>query len=292
MPPSEDEPVVLSAGCKVNLFLRVTGRREDGYHTLESLFWPLPLPSDTLEISRASGKGLRFSCSDHALETPDNSIVKAYEAYAAATAFAPAISVFLRKNIPHGAGLGGGSSDAAALLVFLNTLARSENANPLDAQALEELGARLGADVPFFFHNTPSMVRGIGEHITPAPRSVVDGLRGIHLVLVCPDVRVSTAWAFGAWDEKHFPDLTNGNEKDTSPLVHGLPVHNDLCCVVFERYPELEKILASLGGTPADAVCMSGTGSSIFGLFAERDLAEHAVRFFQHSGERVFHHVL
>lgn len=285
---------VLTAGCKVNLFLRITGRREDGYHLLESLFWPLALPCDTLTVARTGGTGLRFSCDDPALETPGNLVFKAYETFARATRFAPGLDVFLRKNIPYGAGLGGGSSDAAALLLHLNMLAETEKKS-LPPGELGILGARLGADIPFFLHNRPSMVRGIGEIIEPLPLrgKSVPPLAGLHLVLLCPRIRVATAWAFSAWDEKHHSgNLTNGNGEDSSPLVRGIRVRNDLCEVVFHRYPELRQYHALLESFGALAVSMSGSGASLFGLFAGKEQAGNAVRHFHDSGERVFHHIL
>lgn len=285
------------AGCKVNLSLKVTGRREDGYHLLESLFWPLASPCDRLHVSRgpmeSPGGGLRFSCDDPALETPENIIIKTYGAFAGATGFFPSLSVFLEKSIPYGAGLGGGSSDAAALLLYLNELADKEGADPLDGTELALLGARLGADVPFFLRNEPSLVRGIGDILEPVPVAARQALAGLHLVLVCPRVHVATAWAFRAWDEKHpAGSLTNGDEQDTSPLVQGVCIQNDLCGIVFETYPELKKTLARLHDFGADAASMSGTGASIFGLFSNPKGASDAVRFFHDNGERVFHHSL
>ena len=286
-------PVTLPAGCKVNLSLHITGRRDDGYHTLESLFWPLPTPCDTLTVTRVSGSDLHFACRDPSLQTQGNLVARAYEAFARATAFRPGLSVFLQKNIPYGAGLGGGSSDAAALLLYLNKLARDAGAPFLETAALERLGARLGADVPFFFRNTPCLVRGIGEILEPLPSAMADRLAGLSLVLVCPEIHVATAWAFAAWDEKDQADaLTNRDEKDSSPLVRGVYIYNDLCQVVFERYPELEKTLALLYDCGADAASMSGSGASLFGVFSNTSDAEKAVPFFQNKGERVFHHIL
>lgn len=293
MPADGMRPVILRAGCKVNLSLRVTGRRDDGYHDLDSVFWPFPEPADTLRVTHVSGSGLSFSCSDPALETPGNIVVKAYTAFAGATSFAPGLAVYLEKNIPSGAGLGGGSSDAAALLVYLNGLAAQEGASSLTPAALVKLGAKLGADVPFFFRNEPAHVSGIGDILTPLSAGTAKRYTGLHLVLVCPRIHVSTAWAFGAWDEKHQANgLTNGGAEDTSPLVCGVSVRNDLCEVVFDRFPELGKTLARMNGMGADIASMSGSGSSLFGLFRARSDAENATRFFRENGEVAFHHIL
>ena len=286
-------PVALAVGCKVNLSLRITGRRADGYHSLESIFWPLASPADRLTVARSASPGIQFSCDDPALAAQENIVVKAYHAYAKATSFAPSLTVFLEKKIPYGAGLGGGSADAAALLLHLNDIARAENLPGLSPEALGQLGARLGADVPFFLHNAPCMVSGIGEIIKPLPPSVVQSLSGINLVLVCPKIHVATAWAFAAWDKKSLSDaLTNGDEKDTSPLVHGVCIHNDLQRVVFDAHPDLEKMSVLLQSFGAEAASMSGSGASIFGLFHDAVSAEKAVCFFQDMGESVFHHII
>jgi len=290
---ASDDAVTLAVGCKVNLSLQITGRRMDGYHTLESIFWPLAFPSDTLIVTRASHSGIRFSCDDPTLTTPDNIVIKTYNAFVQQTSFNPGLSVFLQKNIPYGAGLGGGSADAAALLLCLNDMAISENLSGLPFEALVQLGARLGADVPFFLHNTPCAVRGIGEIIEPLQSVMIQRLSGIHLVLTCPRIHVATAWAFAAWDEKYLADtLTNGDERDSSPHVRGVCIQNDLCKVVFDAYPKLEKTYVLLQSFGADVVSMSGSGASIFGLFESAISAEKAVRFFHDSGESVFHHVL
>lgn len=287
-----DAASVLKAGCKVNIFLRVTGRRDDGYHTIESLFLPLALPGDAITISPRNGEGMALTCSDPELEGPGNIMFKAYNAFADAASFSPDISVFLEKNIPRGAGLGGGSSDAATLLSWLNNAA-SDQGLALSPEALIRLAAAIGADVPFFLLNGPAMVTGIGEIITP----VANPLAGMHLVLVCPRAHVPTAWAFAAWDEisaeKHSDqNLTNTIGKDSSPFVRGICVQNDLCPVVFSRFPQLCDIRTQLHTLKADAASMSGSGASIFGLFEKKEAAYDAVCFFESAGERVFHHIL
>jgi 4-diphosphocytidyl-2-C-methyl-D-erythritol kinase len=279
------------AGCKINLYLRLTGVREDGYHTLESLFLPLDTPYDTITVT-LGGKGFSFFCSDSALAS-GNILEKAYSAFSKATGFAPDIRVFLEKNIPYGAGLGGGSSDAAVLLGYLNNAAKSCGGTDLPLPELVTLAAELGADVPFFLSKAPSIIRGIGEIVEP----VANPVASMHLVLVCPNIHVPTAWAFRAWDEKNMQDhmaknLTNKGENDTRPLVCGISVHNDLAPVVFERHPELSEIVIVLYDYGADAATMSGSGSSLFGLFSDEHSAKNAESFFQSKGERVFRRIL
>ncbi len=284
---------VLRAGCKVNLFLNITGRRPDGYHTLETLFLPLPEPYDLLEIDTRSGSGLVFYCDDTDLSGPDNTVRKAYERYAAATGFAPSLAVTLRKGIPHGAGLGGGSADAGVFLRHLNELAPQHGCSGLDDAALLALAAGIGADVPFFLLNRPALATGVGDALTP----VEPPLPGWRLVLVCPPVRVNTAWAFRAWDEKKtiLPSaetLTRAGDTDTNPLVHGWHVENSFEPVVFAAYPQLSQIVAKFRTMKATAAAMSGSGSSLFGLFQSAEAAQKAVTAFQREGLRVFHHIL
>ena len=203
------------------------------------------------------------------------------------------MEVTLRKGIPHGAGLGGGSSDAAALLLWLNTCLET----PLPLQELEKAAINVGADVPFFLHGQPRRVTGIGEVLTPAE---VD-LPGWWLVLVCPPVHVSTPWAYRAYDaltaeaEKAGGKcLTNPGSKDNETLLvmgkivtgttfrvtteNVLHIRNDLEPAVVREYPQLETIRHYLLHSGAACARMSGSGLSMFGLFPARHAAEAAAQ--------------
>jgi len=185
----------LRVGCKVNLFLEIVGVRPDGYHELETLFVPAAEPHDVLEIGPDNGPpGLRLTCSDKALETQDNLAARAYEAFAAATGHRPPTRARLTKAIPSGAGLGGGSADAAAVLGWLNAGAGGKALAP---GALAALAAAIGADVPFFLLNRPAWGTGIGERLVPARAD----LAGFTLLVCVPAERVNTAWAYRAWDQ-------------------------------------------------------------------------------------------
>ncbi|MDE5878995.1 MAG: 4-(cytidine 5'-diphospho)-2-C-methyl-D-erythritol kinase, partial [Desulfovibrio sp.] len=155
----------LGAGCKVNLGLRVLGRRPDGYHELDSVFWPLAAPRDELEIRLAPGADITVRCDVPGIDPTRNTLTKAHAAFTALTGEAPGLEVTLKKRIPSGAGLGGGSSDAAALLLWLN----SRLARPLSREQLGQAALSVGADVPFFLYGRPSRVRGIGERVEPLP---------------------------------------------------------------------------------------------------------------------------
>ena len=284
--------LTLRAGCKVNFFLRVTGKRPDGYHTLESLFLPLPVPYDTLHITEEAGTGLSLVCSLPELDPKHNTVQKAYALFAEATGFAPKLAVHLEKGIPHGAGLGGGSADAAVLLAYLHEKAADKGIGPLCGRAMTALAAKVGADVPFFLLNTPALAKGIGDELTPVPHPVP----GWSLVLVCPPVHVSTAWAFSAWDnrekeKKSLSSLTIFCESDRKPFVHGHWLENSFEPCVFRIYPQLEVLKKQLLVLGADAALMSGTGSSVFGLFKQHERARAAAEKLSAAGE-VFHQVL
>lgn len=271
----------LNAPCKINLFLHIAGVREDGYHELNTLFLPVPSPGDTLEISPADS-GMVIVCPEFPeLETKGNLLHKAWDSFGRNTGFRPGIRVRLTKYIPMGAGLGGGSTDAAALLKWLNTQA---GGNSLGKDALIALAARLGADIPFFLQDRPCLARGIGEDLTP----VDPGVQGLHLLLVCPPVHVNTQWAYARWDALNAgrdvalrPRLTSweSNNKNSLP-VQPQDVFNDFETPVFEKHPELRAIKDKLLDSGAIAAAMSGSGSTVFGLFRhEREAAEAARAF-------------
>ena len=264
----------LRAGCKVNLGLRVLGRRPDGYHELDSVFWPLAHPCDELRIRLRAGSGIRVTCDAPGIDPARNTLTKAHAAFAALAGDAPGLEVELVKRIPSGAGLGGGSSDAARLLLWLNCVHRS----PLPAEALARAALAVGADVPFFLSGRPSRVTGIGEVVDPLAGEVPP----LFLVLVCPGIHVATAEAFARLAELRGTaasagaptaqnSLTNNARAAHGTLLIGaarLDVHNDLEVAVFPRHPQLAELKARLGELGALAAGMTGSGSSVFGLFA------------------------
>ncbi|MDR3362021.1 MAG: 4-(cytidine 5'-diphospho)-2-C-methyl-D-erythritol kinase [Desulfovibrio sp.] len=247
------------AGCKVNLGLRITGVRADGYHELDSLFYPLDEPHDQLEITPASQPGITVHCDATGIDPVNNTLTKVYAAFVDAAGHAPAITVVLRKGIPSGAGLGGGSSDAAALLLWLDS-----NVKSLDRSTLIKAALCAGADTPFFLQKSACRVQGIGEILSPS----IKNFSGFWLVLACPDIHVSTSWAYAAYDAAFSGqiDLTKRPCK-----VNGTICSNDLEAVVFARYPLLARIKSRMSHYGTYAACMSGSGSSIAGLFTPAD---------------------
>lgn len=294
--------VHISAGCKVNLGLHITGVREDGYHELDSLFYPLASPCDHLGISLVGKQGITLRCDAPGIDLTSNTLTGIYTAFAEAAGGAPGIELELKKGIPLGAGLGGGSSDAAALLLWLNSLLRE----PLDQARLTQIALGVGADIPFFLQQSPCRVRGIGEKLTP----LAYDFSGHRLVLVCPDIHIDTAWAFARYDELCLcptetaeqksltkrPCKANGTSLSGTGLSDAVDawsiwdICNDLEAVVFPQYPQLAAIKADLLRLGADAACMSGSGSSVVGVFGRAAVAHagQAVEALRKGKRRVF----
>ncbi|MGE4506017.1 MAG: 4-(cytidine 5'-diphospho)-2-C-methyl-D-erythritol kinase [Desulfovibrionaceae bacterium] len=264
----------LRAPAKLNLFLKITGRRDDGYHELDTLFFRLEEPCDVLEFAPGPrGSGLELTCPIPGLRDEDNLAHRAYSAFASATGFAPDVKLSIRKNIPSGAGLGGGSSDAAAVLAYLNARAGSA---ALPGPRFLALGARLGADVPFFLMDGPARATGIGEKLVPF---AVD-FSGLTLLVACPDAHVNTAWAYRAFDratqagERFLTSLDAGNNR---PVPASPPMFlNDFEPVVFREFPEVAAIKELFIRAGAAAAAMSGSGAGVFALFRDDAAARDA----------------
>lgn len=284
----------LTAGCKVNLGLRVLGRRPDGYHELDSLFWPLAAPRDELRIRLRSEPGIVVRCDAPGIDPARNTLTRAYAAFLAAAGEAPGVEAELVKRIPSGAGLGGGSSDAAALLLWLDSLRE----RPLPQAALAQAALAVGADVPFFLSARPSRVRGIGETVEP----LEEDWPPLFLVLVCPGIHVATGQAFARLDELRAGSTSGAACRAQNSLtkracaVNGisllgavcLDLRNDLEAAVFPRHPQLARLKAELGRLGALAAGMTGSGSSVFGLFAAEAAAQDAATRLRGAYPRVY----
>ncbi len=263
---------IVRTGGKINLYLFITGRRENGYHELDTLFVRLPEPQDTLVFRPAEREsGIRVTCSTPGIDLEKNTLTKSYDLYARTTGFAPAVDVELVKGIPHGAGLGGGSADGAEVLAWL----QRQNPEPMDALQLNALAAGVGADVPFFLARGACFAEGIGDILTPA----VAGIGDWSCVLACPQVHVNTAWAYAAWDSEN-PSFSltekrkaDKNNRSSYQCFYGM---NDFESAVFAANPVLDELKAQLIQLGADAAGMSGSGSALFGLFHDRERAAQA----------------
>lgn len=261
----------IKSGCKINLYLKILNRRRDGYHNLDSLFFPLPWPRDYIDISLRSSPGISLRACPKSMENSRNILLRTYELFAAATGFRPGLKAYLSKNIPVGAGLGGGSSNAAAFLLFLNNLNRSA---ALKRENLLELASKLGADVPFFIYNRPARVTGKGEIVSP----VHIDLQRLHVLVICPGISIDTSWAYQAHD--HYmkascpPDdsvLTSGLLRDNKSLFERITLSNSFEKTVFAEYPRLGTIKTQMLQAGASGCVLSGSGSSLCAFFRKRD---------------------
>lgn len=267
--------IVLRPGCKINLYLEIHCRRDDGYHELSTAFYPLAAPSDVLTFTPGEpGTGFVFTCSNTALEGPDNIVVKAYGAYSMEAGQAIDLAMHLEKEVPLGAGLGGGSADAAAMLTGLNTLA---GAKALPPETLQALAVNLGADVAFFLQNEPCWAEGIGERLSP----VTIEMEGLTLVLCCPTVPISTAGAYEAWDalqwkkQKGWQKILTAcpHSRTSSFFTNAMVLFNSFEEVVLPMEPRLRHLKEQAYQHGACGALMSGSGSSIFALFRDPEEA-------------------
>jgi 4-diphosphocytidyl-2-C-methyl-D-erythritol kinase len=253
----------LSAPAKVNLSFEIKGRRADGFHEIETLMVPIAL-ADRVTIERAGDDGeIKFSCDDPSLPLgKENLVVRAALLFRERTGIATGVAIGLEKKIPHGAGLGGGSSDAASALLGLNQLFA---ANLAEAE-LSELAAQLGSDVPFFLARSPAMCRGRGELVTPVSLAT-----NFSLLLLKPDFGVPTPWAYGKWKaSRELPGI------DYSPqMFDNVRFVNDLERPVFEKFVFLARLKRWLRTQPEVAVAlMSGSGSTMFAVLLDAAAAE------------------
>ena len=248
--------------AKINIGLNITERRPDGYHNIESVFYPINL-QDAVEIKTIEGEepqgGYKLKVSGTILDgTPDdNLVVKAYQLLRKDFNF-PAQKIHLYKHIPVGAGLGGGSSDAAAIIKMLN----EKFALGLTSEQMQNYAVQIGADCPFFINNTPVFATGIGNIFTPIEFS----LHGKTIILVKPDIFVSTRDAYAL--VKPSPAAIPLTEAIKQPISEWKQIiTNDFEKSVFAKYPEIASIKDKLYDMGAIYASMSGSGSAVYGIF-------------------------
>jgi 4-diphosphocytidyl-2-C-methyl-D-erythritol kinase len=268
----------LPSFAKINLFLRVLGRRADGYHELNTVFQTISL-HDELTFTARSDARLELVCDAPGIPCDETNLVhRAGVALRERYGVGRGASMELRKKIPAGAGLGGGSSNAAVALIGLARLWKIET----ERQTLAEIGASLGADVPFFLTGGTALGTGRGTDIHP-----LKDLPPQPLLLITPDIEVSTAEAYKAL---HAPALTkplspvnltvSRVQAEISSSLHAL-LKNDFERVVYRLYPDIEQARSSLVAAGAKRALLSGSGSSVYGLFdslTERERARGALQ--------------
>lgn len=263
--------VEIKAPAKLNIGLNITGKRPDGYHNIETIYYPLSLFDNILfEKSKSDS----FSCSNTALEQEGNNlIIKAKEVLEQEFRTKFPLKIVLEKNIPIGAGMGGGSSDAAAALHSINILC---NLN-LSKEQLNNFALRLGSDVPFFLDPRPSFASGRGEVL-----SVLDFTIDFPILIVNPGIHISTKWAYQNITPKnpveHLNDIIQ-HEVDFSKLQN--IIINDFEEVVFKEYPVIAQIKKEMYSGGALFSLMTGSGSTVFGIFDNEDNAKSAEAYLQ-----------
>jgi 4-diphosphocytidyl-2-C-methyl-D-erythritol kinase len=284
--------VKIRAPAKVNLRLRVVGKRQDGYHLLDTIMVPVSL-YDEIEITKITSDRNNAVATEHLDVTCDHPLIPAGEknlVYRAARLLLKeknirdSVRIHIDKRIPVGAGLGGGSSDAAAVLWGLSRLLRLG----YSTQELEKISLSLGADVPFFIKAVPARARGIGERL-----SAIKHFPRLWMVILYPGFPVSTAWVYRNLRLKltkqrlnnsiNFSYLSGGPEKIRRLLV------NDLETVTVSRYPKIGLLKENLTRAGAVGSLMSGSGSSVFGIFDSRQEAQLAFcRLKEKEGAQAF----
>lgn len=248
--------MVVFPHCKINLGLQIISKRDDGYHNIETCFYPVPW-TDILEIIKADT--FAFSCSGISIpgKEEDNLCIKAYQLLRNDFGLSP-VHIHLHKVIPTGAGLGGGSSNAAFALRALNSIFDLK----LSGQQLREYASRLGSDCSFFIEDKPMLGTGRGEELSSASVS----LKGLFLVLVKPEIHISTAEAYAGIN----PQTPTISLSDifASPVTDWKnALINDFERSVFEKHPAISSIKHSLYNQGALYASMSGSGASVFGIF-------------------------
>ena len=258
--------------AKINLFLKVLRKRDDGYHDIVSVMQPISL-YDEIIVEMENGSGIIVSCDNASIPCGRTNLAyRAAAEFFRTTGINMNLSITIKKNIPVSAGLGGGSSNAAAVLKALNEIT-SQN---ISTGKLIEIGARIGSDVPFFIVGKPCIARGRGESLEPI------GLTKFWYILINPGFPVSTQWAYQNLN------LTNSNEdinitiskvllEDTVGIQHlQRLLSNDLEEVTIGKHPEIKEIKDTISAVGATGALMSGSGPTVFGIFPDKDKTEEA----------------
>ena len=243
------------APAKINLSLRVLGRRSDGFHEIETFIAPISVCDEIKIERRASKQKVAFRCDDPSVpKGEDNIVVRATNVFFQKTKITGGISIELKKRIPHGAGLGGGSSDAASALLALNELFETN----LPREALAKMAEMIGSDVPFFIFQSAAVCKGRGELVTPTRLR-----QQLSLLLLKPVFGVPTQWAYCRWrDSREIPDVPYASQ-----AFDGQTFVNDLERPVFEKFVFLAKVKMWLAQQPeVGAALMSGSGSTVFAV--------------------------
>ena len=266
--------MICRANCKLNIHLRVTGKLPDGYHSLETIFQEIPY-YDEIDITTLESGQIEFA--SHGIKIPDggnNICTKAAEILKKTYGIKKGCRIVLTKNVPIGAGLGGGSSDAASVLKALNDLWEID----IPDEELEKIGLKLGADVPFFIKGGCAWAEGKGELLTPIEPILKDG----SILLIYPHIHISTPDAYKKLN-LNLTNLSNHiifaevSKPDVSLSGIRAGLVNDFEIAVFKEYPEIGKVKELLLNKGADFAAMSGSGSTVFGFFTDENKLKNSM---------------
>lgn len=268
------EKIEIESPSKINIGLNVVEKRSDDYHNLETVFYPLLL-SDRLSFQRSTQSNF-LSDSEFLNDLDDNLILKAIRLLEKKTGIDIKVNISVEKLIPIGGGLGGGSSNAAATLKAVNRLFQLE----LSYNNLVDIALGLGSDVPFFLNPNPSYAEARGEKLYPIKLEIQ-----YPILIVNPGINISTRWAFERVnpekDKHNLRDITDMQKIDFNIMKRY--VKNDFEPVVFKEYPQIEKIKKDLYERGAQFALMSGTGSTVYGIFSNLQKAICAEEYFNLS---------
>ena len=267
-----EKPNIIRTPAKINTLLKVTGRRPNGYHELVSIMIPVEI-FDLLEFEILQEKAIWIQSTGYHVPNDEKNLVhRAARSFLSRTGISHGVSIRLEKNIPVAAGLGGGSSDAAATLLMLNRV----NSMPLTESDLREIAVELGADVPFFLNCMPSLATGIGEIIEP-----LEGWPDFWYVIVTPPIRISTMWVYHnlklELTTKSSDCILANFRSETFKVANVL--ENDLENVTCAKFPIINTLKKLLVDAGAEGAMMSGSGPSVFGLFSSLANAAEAEKF-------------
>jgi len=251
------------APAKINLSLRVLGRRTDGFHEIETLIAPISL-CDKIKVEQHSGRQkIAFRCDDPSVpKGEDNLVVRAAKIFFKETKFSSGVSIELKKRIPPGAGLGGGSSDAASTLLALNEVFETN----LPREALARMAEMIGSDVPFFVFQSAAVCKGRGELVSPTRLR-----KQLTVLLLKPEFGVPTQWAYSRWREsREIPGVSYGGQQFAQQSFV-----NDLERPVFEKFVFLAEMkMWLLNQAEVGAALMSGSGSTVFAVLRDESNAD------------------
>lgn len=256
--------MAINSYAKINLFLRIGKKLSSGYHNIQSVMQKIEL-SDTIHIEPINENKIIVECTNKELESEENLAYKAAVLLKKEYNVKQGARIFIEKNVPLEAGLGGGSSNGATVLTNLNKLWGLK----LKEKQLIELAAQIGSDLPFFIMNDTALVEGIGDKIKLIKKSF-----GINIVLINPGFRISTKWAYAAFDKQRPKIKISANvsnlikaieKKDIKEIANNL--HNDFEPIVIKRYKAINEIKTNLLRNNALNACVSGSGPTVFGIF-------------------------